>query len=421
MINVDLTKKYALAVSGGIDSMAMLHMFAEFSPRPDFFVVTVNHNIRKESAADCTFVKEQCDALGVTCISYSVDVLTYCRENKVSTETGARLLRYGIFDELDCDYVCLAHHADDNAETVLMHVLRGSGAGGASGMKYCSGKYLRPLLQYTRGDIESYVKKKQIPYVIDSTNEEIRYTRNFIRRKIMPLLKTINENAEKNILRFADNISCDDVFLESLADISSVVFDGDTAKIPVALLRQPSPLAYRVIRKTFARLNVYKDVEKTHLEAITELARAFGGTGIDLPFGYRAVNEYDYVVIAKKIERQIYDFEIPFSVGVIQTPIGTADISQREGYGCLKFDLNAVPKTAVLRAKREGDVFCKFGGGTKTLKKYLIDKKIPSRERSRLLLLADGNEVLLIFGVEISEKIKITDNSTAFYARLIKE
>ncbi len=421
MFKIDLTKKYVLAVSGGIDSMAMLYYFASLLPRPDFSVVTVNHGIRKEAQADCEFVKNYCQQLGVECQIYSVNVPEYRRENKLSEETSARLLRYGILDGLQCDYICLAHHKSDNAETVLMHILRGSGPHGACGISRESGKYIRPLLDWSKKDIEHYVNINGIPFVNDSTNSDTKYTRNFMRLEVMPLLKTINSEVEDNIIRFADNIALDNGYLDSLADISTVEFSDNKAAIPLDLLSQHKAISYRVLRKTFAELGVFKDIEKTHIEAILDLLNGQGGKKVYLPFGYIAVNDYNYITLEKFDAEEITYFEIPFAVGRTVTPVGVVGVSEKQSENSLMIDLNKMPSNAVIRLKRQGDVFEKFGGGTKTLKKYLIDEKIPQRKRQRLPLIASGNEVLVICGVEISEKLKVNDDSKVYYISLEKE
>ncbi len=416
MLNLDTTKTYALAVSGGIDSMVMLHMFATSSPRVNFFVVTVNHNLRKEASDDCKFVADYCRKFDVTCRIYNVDVPSYCKAMKVSEETGARLLRLGVLNSLDVDWVCTAHHADDNAETVLMHLIRGSGANGSEGIRRESGKFLRPLLDMTRKDIEQYALENNVPHVYDATNGQVKYTRNFLRHKVIPLLSQLNENVSTNITRFAENISEDNAYLESLADISEVKFGGGCAEIPSYLLLQPKPIAYRVLRKVFSHLNVWYDIEKTHFDAIINLADNFGGKRIDLPFGIVAVNDYDKVTLLKGEKFLQPDFfQIPFAVGITDTPVGKVSVVQ-QGKGGLKVDVSKIPSTAVFRTRQTGDVFCKFGGGgTKPLNKYLIDKKIPVRNRSQLLLVADGNNVLVVCGVEISDLVKVDDNSEVFY------
>lgn len=421
MINLDLTKKYVLAVSGGIDSMVMLHYFTSLVPRPDFSVVTVNHGIRSNAQSDCEFVKRFCDSVGVDCQMFSVDVPQYSKRNGLSEETAARILRYNVLDNLDCDYVCLAHHNGDNAETVLMHILRGSGAFGASGIKRRNGKYLRPLLDKTREEIELYAKEHNVPFVFDSTNDEIKYTRNYIRKKIIPALKNINPSAEQNIIRFAENIAADNEYLDSLADISAVEFSANTARIPVGLLAQAKPVAYRVLRKTFQQLGVFKDVERTHIDAVIDLSKGQGGRKTYLPFGYIAINDYDYITIERRENVEASDFEVAFALGTTETPIGVVEVSQTKQKNCLKFDVSKIPADAVFRFKRQGDVFSKFGGGSKTLKKYLIDRKIPQRQRQNMLLVASGKEILIICGVEISEKLKVTDDSTAYYMTLQKE
>lgn len=418
MIEFKQQLKYALAVSGGVDSMVMLHKVASLSPRPNLFVATVNHGIREQAASDCKLVADYCKKLGVQCQVFNVDVPDYCAKNKLSVETGARILRYQVLDSLDCDFVCLAHNANDNAETVLMHILRGSGARGAKGIRPQNGKYLRPVLDMTREQIEQYAKANGVPFVQDDTNDDVKYTRNFIRHKVLPLLSELNPAAQQNILRFADNVAQDDEYLDSLADISSVSFDGNSARVPKELLVLPSPIAYRVINKVFNRLGVYYDIEKTHLDAIVALSGNFGGKSVSLPFGYVAVNDYDCVTVYLKEETSTESFEIPFKLGRTQTPLGVVEVSAEPLPDSLRIDIDKIPSTAVFRTRRTGDSFTKFGGGTKSLKKYLIDKKIPERNRDNLLLVADGSEALVICGVEISDKVKV--NGKSYYVKLTR-
>ena len=436
MKELDLTKKYALAVSGGVDSMVMLNKFATLSPRPSFYVVTVNHGIRNEAQSDCKFVADYCAKLNVECSIVTVDVPRYCEQNKLSIETGARILRYQVLDNLDCDFVCLAHNANDNAETVLMHILRGSGAKGATGIKRINGKYFRPILDLTREQIEQYAKEHNVAHVTDSTNDDTKYTRNFIRHNVMPMLTELNPQALQNILRFASNVTEDCGYLDSLADISTVEFDGNSAKIPQTLLLQPKPIAYRVLNKVFNRLGVYYDIEKAHFDAIVDVASNVGGKRVNLPFSYVAINDYDFVTILKsdltretellsetsseQLGNASHTMDIPFKVGRTVTPLGVVEVSKTSLTDSLRIDVAKIPATAVFRTRKQGDVFTKFGGGTKPLKEYLIDKKIPQRIRDNLLLVADGNEVLVICGVEISDTVKVEQNSKNYYIKLNK-
>ncbi|MCH5156686.1 MAG: tRNA lysidine(34) synthetase TilS [Clostridiales bacterium] len=418
MKNLDLTKKYALAVSGGVDSMTMLHMFATSNPRPNFFVVTVNHCIRAEAESDCKFVADYCAKLNVECRIISVDVPVYCEQNKLSVETGARILRYQALDSLESDFVCLAHNANDNAETVLMHILRGSGAKGATGIKRLSGKYLRPILDLTREQIEQYAKENNVSFVQDVTNDDTKYTRNYIRHKVLPVLTELNPQVQRNILRFATNMQSDDEYLDELADISAVQFESNVARIPIELLIQHTSIAYRVLNKVFNGLCVYYDIEKTHFDAIVDIAKNNGGKRVNLPFNYVAINDYGYVTICLNGSETTKSECIPFKIGTTETPLGVVEVSEQPMEGSLRLDVSHIPDTAVFRTRMQGDKFTKFGGGTKLLKDYLIDKKIPQRMRDKLLLVANGSDVLVICGVEIADSVKVTANSHNYYIKL---
>lgn len=420
MLKIDVTKKYALAVSGGADSMVMLHAFAHHFPRPDFFVVTVNHNIRKESASDCDFVANYCKTLGVECQVFHIDVPTHAVENKLSVETSARILRYQIFDNLHCDYVCTAHHQRDQAETVLMHIMRGSGLSGAQGIKEHNGKYFRPMLGWTKEQIDTYAQQNNVPFVVDQTNADDKYLRNYIRNKVLPLLVDVCPTVEQNIARFAQNVATDEQFLDSLVDISSVQFAENEAKIPLELLKQPQPIAYRVLKKVFKTLGVHHDIESKHYQAILDVANDNGGKQTHLPFDYIAINDYTHVTLCKAQQKESQNWEIPFAVGIVETPLGQVHISTTPLDNSLRFDLGAIPKTAVLRTRKIGDIFTKFGGGTKPLKEYLIDKKVPQRQRDNLILLADGQNVLAIVGLEISNPIKTKKTSQVCYIKLFE-
>ena len=419
MLKIDVTKKYALAVSGGVDSMVMLHAFANHLPRPNFFVVTINHNIRTEGASDCQFVANYCKTLGVECYTFDVDVPTHASENKLSVETSARLLRYQIFDNLNCDYVCTAHHQRDNVETILMHIIRGSGLVGAQGIKQYNGKYYRPLLHVTKEQIDDYAKQHSIKFVVDQTNSDDKYMRNHIRNNVLPLLQDVCPTVEQNITRFAQNVANDQQFLDSLADISTVQFAQNEAKIPLELFREPQPIVYRVVKKVLEKLGILCDVESAHYQAICDIANAVGGKQTHLPFGYIAINDYTHVTLCKMQQAVTQNWQIPFAVGTTQTPVGTVQVEPKSTPDTLHFDLNAIPATAVFRTRQTGDMFVKFGGGKKSLKDYLIDKKIPQRERDNLLLIADGKEILAIVGVEISAKIKAKKGSQVYYIKKI--
>ena len=166
----------------------------------------------------------------------------------------------------------------------------------------------------------------------------------------------------------------------------------------------------------FRALGIFYDIERTHIEALIALSDGDGGKQISLPFGYTAINDYDCITLTSA-NGQTYGFEIPFEVGKTVTPYGTVVVADRPPKigEYLRFDIDAIPQNAVIRNKRNGDIFVKFGGGSKPLRRYLTDVKIPRRKRDALSIVASGNEALIICGVEISDKVKTTAASVEYY------
>lgn len=416
--------KLALAVSGGKDSMVMLDKLLKLKERfrLEIKVINVNHKIRMNGGEDSRFVADFCKKQGVPCEVFEVDVPAYAARKKLSLETAAREMRYAVLNAAakSVEYVCLAHHMNDNAETVLMNILRGSGARGAAGIQPVSNRFFRPLLDETREEIDAYAFENDIPFVYDETNGQIKYTRNFVRHEIMPLLNRVNPDSVRAIVSFADSIKADDELLNSLADTDRIAFSRDRAEIPCELLAAPAPLAVRRVYKCFNRLGVFKDIEKKHVGKLIELAKSnCGEKELTLPFGFKATKTYDTLVISKMSAEcggeDLSGLEIPFRTGKIEFGSRTVTILPVSGEqverNALLFDAGKLPDGVILRTRREGDFFTKFGGGTKKLKDFLIDKKIPRAKRDELILGVKDSEVFFIAGLEISDKIKL-DAST---------
>ncbi len=437
---VDLKKReneVLLAVSGGADSMVLLHLFAA-NYKGRFRVATVNHNIRENAQSDCLFVKNYCGKAGVECAVLNVDAPLYAKEKKLSLETAARFLRHqALKKEAAGAVIVTAHHQNDQAETVLLHLLRGSGAKGLCGMEKDEDGYWRPLLDVSKEDILDYARRNKIDFVEDETNADDVYARNFLRNKVFPLLKQINGNAVENIARCSSLISQDETFMENVAGVvmakTPLIFDGQKVFIPLEIFTLNPALTSRVVFSALAEVGAQKDIEQRHIDDICLLAGKKRGKEIHLPFNLTALKDYGGVAIFFRqdcVEKSGVEnpplslnelkCEAKFSVGEHKLGQKTVVIS-KEGEG-LRFDIDKVPKDALLRFRREGDYFTKFGGGTKSLSGYLSDKKIKKEERDSLVLLAQDKEVLAIVGVEISQKLKVTENSKEYkiYCKEIK-
>lgn len=407
-------KKVAVAVSGGEDSVALLDMICKLPKGfcAEVCVINVDHNIRQESAADSLFVKQLAAKYGVPFFGFSVDAPAFAKEKKLSEETAARILRYDVFDNFkECDVIALAHHASDQAESILMHILRGSGTKGAVGMRVQSGKYVRPLLDTPKEEIKKYVKDNKLSFVVDKTNFENDKTRNFLRNEIMPLLEKLNPNAASNICRFGRNAAADQALIEELAAKRDITLHGGEVLIPNDAAKDGEALYARHVFKAAKLLGVFADIEYRHVADVFALAKdGQSGMKLDLPHEITVFKDYDGVVLTRQKPRQFDGGEVAFCEDGVRFDGFEVHVSDEIGNG-LRFDLEKLPSHCVVRHRRDGDVFCKFGGGTKKLKEFLIDKKIPSRFRDGLVLVAKDKEVFVICGVEISDKIKVDGDS----------
>ncbi len=422
LINLLKNKSVAVAVSGGTDSVTLLDMLAKKAEEFNITlsVINVEHGLRKESKADSLFVKNLAESYGIPFYGFAVDAKKYAKEQKLSEETAARILRYQIFDSFDkCDCIALAHHASDQAESILMHILRGSGAKGAVGMKALSGKYARPLLDTSKQEIERYIKENNLKFVTDSTNFENDKTRNFLRNVVFPELLKINERAVENVCRFGRNIAQDQDTLDSLADGKVILGDG-FAKITDGTNCGLAVFA-RCVFKAAAHLGVNVDIESKHISDVFNLAQnSESGSSLDLPYRLKVYKDYDGLTFITGEVKQVSGAEVPLDGTSKEFDGKFVELSNVLDDGGLYFDFDKLPTGCVIRHRRRGDFFCKFGGGTKKLKDFLIDKKIPSRDRDALIVVAKESEVFIVCGVEISDEIKVDKNSKNIYSIVCK-
>ncbi len=410
-------KVVAVALSGGSDSVALIHYMKTQQAKFHFVLKAVNveHGIRGESSKkDSHFVKELCACLSLPLRSFTVDAPTYSKENKLSLEEGARALRYQCFYEAIaegfCNLVATAHHESDNFESLLFNLFRGTGTRGVTGIDEVTDKgIIRPLLHTSKEEINEYVAKNDLSFVTDESNFDDKYTRNYLRLNVIPEIKKVFPSAERSASRFCAIASLDEDYM-----------DGEARKV-LSLLNKRAEISLPCHRAIFNRaiilslkhLGVKKDWEKVHLDDCYALSSNENGKSVNLLQGVVAVKEYDQLVLYKPQSKG--EKEIPFALGsfdffnkTIKITLVDKPTNLKEGFYA---DLEKVSKTAIIRTKREGDSFTKFGGGTKSLGDYLTDKKIPLRERVSLPILADGGEILAILGIAISDKIKVDEKT----------
>ena len=410
-------KTVGVAVSGGKDSMVLLNLLESEKEKFNIklCVINVEHGIRgEESICDSKFVEQQAKEKNLPFYSYSVDVLKEKQSLGLSTEETARVLRRRCFDDAIknnyCDFIATAHHADDLVESVLLNVFRGTSIKGLKGIAMQNGYIIRPLLYTRKHDINEFAKTHNILFREDSTNKDSAYSRNYLRNEVIPELKKRFPGITESVLRLATISEKEDSYLDSLA--KRYVFDDDgVVKID---LKCDNKLLPRAIILALKQIGITKDYEKKHADMLTDLVTKNSGTKISLINGVTAVKEYDYITLYQKIENQVLNmpfFFTDFSYADKTYTIEKCDSFEINSKNSLYLDFDKLPKNTIIRNRQDGDIFKPFNAKTKKLKDYFIDKKIPARIRNNFPILAKDNKVLAVFGVEISDEVKV-DEST---------
>ena len=362
-----------------------------------------DHKIRGEaSARDSAFVEQWCRQKNIPLLKFEWNY------DGVKTEQAARIWRRECYSgalERGADFIATAHHMNDNAETVLFNLARGSAIAGLAGIGDGE-KIIHPLISCTREEIDAYISENNIPFVEDETNLSTDYTRNKIRHKILPELENAVPGAVGNIYRLSRLAEEDEKYFDK------VIKDREILKITpfgAAISLCESVIFKRAAVKAIKYFN-RKDYTAEHLQNLYLLANGEKNKKFEF-LGLTAYGGGSKIVIAEEVETKT---EIPLSSYKGSDFCGQrliiSNAAQSEGK-ILKFDAAAIPEGAVIRFKRDGDKFTKFGGGTKSLGDYLTDKKIPVWVRNKIPLIVKGTQVIAICGVEISDAIKITENT----------
>ena len=449
--SIENYKEYPMvvAVSGGADSVALLFGLKELQEEMglDLHVLHVEHGIRgEESKEDANFVEELCKELKVPCQVVSVDVPSYCEAEKVGTEEGARLLRYAALSKYAKSLggvVLLAHHMDDQAETVLFQMLRGSGLRGLGGMRSertdeAGVTYLRPLLGVHRREIEAYLAERRQTYCTDSTNGEIEYHRNYIRKEIMPKLAEVNKQSVAHIAKTAEQMAEASDYLRQEARgflEREKALTKQEAKVPIEKLQALHPaMKKQVLYEMLSWVaGSHKDLGSVHLEQLLGLLELQSGKQVQLPEGVVARREFDHLVIERDLEETVEDCveAVFFQPGSPEKSHREVRIEvQGEMFYCKTFsfsgkmeeipqkqytkwlDYDKIKDGFFIRTRKSGDyLICDAAGHHKRLKNYFIEEKWSAKKRDTAWILAQDAHVLWVVGGRISETVKVTEDT----------
>ena len=392
-----------VAVSGGRDSVCLLHYLAVM-PR-DFTVAAahLNHGQRPTAGRDAAFVEELCRELDVPLTVERADVPALARERGVGLEEAGRMARYDFFrrtaDRLGAQRIATAHHAADQAETVVLNLVRGTGMQGLAGIPPVRGRIVRPLLETSREEIETYLETHRLSHVEDETNRDTALRRNLLRREVMPRLAELHDGAAANICRTAELLRQEDAFLDSLA-ADYLPAAGLTAGRQ-RLRSAPEVLRLRALRLLAERLPVgKKDFTAAHYRALADLLE--GGGMLTLPAGASAVCRGQTLTLlppgpplAPVVLHPGKNFWGEYTISVRKTAGNFSRRSDTIVLNCDKIDgaLSVGPYTGGQRLTLPGS------RGGRSVKRLLADRGIPPELRQRVPVLCVGDRPAAVWGV----------------------
>lgn len=449
-------------VSGGADSVCLLFVLRKIqeSLGGRLYAAHINHGLRgAEADGDEEFVRCLCEKWQIPFYSKRVKLREIAQEKKMTEEEAGRLVRYEFFrqiaEETGAAKIAVGHNANDNVETLLFHLIRGSGLKGLGGILPVQGQIIRPLLCVERKEIEAFAKENGLDFCMDKTNLEDTYTRNRIRHRLLPIMEEINPAAVEAVGRaagtcaeaagfleaegkaalaeFTEEFAAEDGAAENAEDHAEKREESGTVR-GLRIRKEAFETLHPVVAKELlmqalsAAAGSRKDIGAVHIEALIALQAGETGKVLDLPYGIRAENRYRNLLFYRKEvflaykEKTEYAIELVLSEGEaegkIDLPDGGYILYAVENYEkkvkipknryTKWLDCDIIKDTLHLRTRRKGDwIQVLAEGGRKKLKEYLVNEKIPREDRDRLVLLAEGDEILWVLGYRLSEKVKV--------------
>ena len=441
-----------VALSGGPDSVCLLNVLNEIKDEYGIklYAAHLNHKIRgMEAQKDAVFCVRTCDEMGVVCFVKAYDVPAYSKENGLSIEEGARKLRYNMFFELKeslgAQTIAVAHNLDDQAETVLMRMMRGTGLEGLKGMDYKrEDGIIRPLIDVTRSEIEEHIKDNEIEFRIDESNLEEVYSRNKVRLSLIPYIeKNFNPNIKKALSRMSRLLGDDCGYMNAIAKEHFERLcrknSGNSVKMDAKeLCGLHRSISTRLVRMAVEKvLEDIKGLELVHVEDVMNLAlKGREGASIDLPRDMVALKRGNNVIIGirneivpKESKIEGFKYDLPKKGKIFIKEIGmeieTFELEKKEGAklkyeeGCVYLDRDKIEGNMTVRSRKDGDRIRPVGlGGSKKVKDIFIDMKIERSDREKIPVVSDGKGIMWIYGYRIGEDYKV-DGKTANVIKII--
>ena len=431
-------ERVLVAVSGGVDSVVLLDILCRLAAEYtlDLTIAHLDHGLRGEAAReDARFVAHLARKEKLALIEKKLDVAQFSKEKRIGIEEGARLLRrdflHAAADEVGAAKIALGHTQNDRGETMLFNLIRGAGPTGLVGIRPVNLSVIRPLIEVSREEILSYARSCDLPWREDRTNQDLSFSRNRIRHRILPLLREMNPRVLAALQRTADLLATEELALDDLLAplwVKVLIVQAeDRIVIQRGRLSQLSKgVQALLLRRGIARLRGdLQGIGKVHIDALLGLVASHRAHGkLDLP-GFVARFQGDELTLEEGETDNPLSFEVPIALGrteisslgisldlSIEDRIGSGESQIAEDREVEVADADRVQFPLHVRGRRPGDRFAPLGlGGEKKLKNFYIDERVPFYDRDRVPLLCDRQKIIWVVGLRLSDAVRVTSET----------
>ena len=434
-------EKVLLGLSGGPDSVCLLSILNRIKKDFDLIIhaVYVDHNLRPEEIpAEIAFCSKICEKMQVDFRVKSVDVKSRAKEKGMNKQEAARELRYLAFseagEETKADRIALAHNADDQAETVLMRLVRGAGPSGLSGIPPKRAGIIRPLIEIERREIEDFLERHEIHYMVDSSNFRTEYIRNRIRLLLMPELKKLNPGLVRSVTKTASILQEEERYLELIVTKTLMKLISRKSERRIELFLSPLEsmdivILRRVLRRAIDGTEGIRGAGFIHVEDIMRLIKkGDSGDRLYLPKGIRVIKDYSLLVITSEEPGRIgsYELQVPGEVAivgaglVIKASFEDSAADPGDGKSSVLLDAEKVNLPLKIRPRMPGDFFSPLGfGKRRKLQDLFVDLKVPRDERDSIPVVVSGSDIVWVGGYRADDRFRISADTKKFLRLVI--
>ncbi|MDX9714428.1 MAG: tRNA lysidine(34) synthetase TilS [Dissulfurispiraceae bacterium] len=426
-----------IGLSGGPDSTCLTHIMSRLKNELQIRIsaIYIDHGLRPgETTHEIEFCDNLCKNLNIPFKSAVIDVKTFCKEKGLNIHEAAREMRYTQLQNhaahINAQKIALGHNADDQAETVLMRILRGTGPAGMSGIPPVRSNIIRPLIGTSRSDIMAELNSRDLDFVVDSSNLKDVYTRNRLRSAVMPALMKINPNLLETISRTIDIFRDEEKYfsIQVTKSLMTLIRTKTAAKIELLLMPMESmhtALLRRLIRRAVDETKSLRGIDYLHIEDIIKLIKkGRSGDRIFLPGGLRIIKGYSTLLLTSELPSVISEYQMtsPSEFLIKEASLMlNAKLITKDDYDTLDMnnknmaciDAEKIEWPLTIRHRKPGDIFYPLGfGSRKKIQDFFVDAKIPRDERDKIPLIINNSEIVWIAGHRLDDRYKVEKKTT---------